>query len=120
MTKAIFRCQVCMNVAATLELAAAPEAPSGELVLTGFLWEGNTEVVKGHLVHSLHQALTTHDAQRLHTLNPMWAPFYCPQCQRVYCVNHWRITPHFDSDLPGRYSSSHGTCPKGHKRLLDN
>ena len=120
MAKAVFRCQVCMSVAATLELIAAPEALSGKLVLAGCLWESSTEEVKGQFVRSLQQALTTHDAQLVHTLNPMWAPFYCPQCQRVYCVKHWKITPHFDSDLAGWYDSSHGICPKGHRRLVDD
>lgn len=120
MAKAVFRCQVCMNVAATLEVAAAPDAPSAELVLEGFLWERSMEAVKAPVVRGLHHALTTHDAQLLHTLNHMWAPFYCPECQRVYCVKHWNITPHFDSDLPGWYDSSHGVCPKGHRRLVDD
>lgn len=109
-----------MNVAATLELAAAPDAPAGQLVMEGFLWESSAETVKGPTLRSLHQALTTHDAQLLHTLDPMWAPFYCPQCQRVYCVNHWHIMPRFDSDYAGWYDGSHGTCPKGHRRLVDS
>lgn len=120
MAKTVFRCQLCMSVAATLELAGAPEALSGELIISGFLWDSNKETIKGQAIRSLHQALLAHDAHRVHALNPLWAPFYCPQCQRVYCVKHWHITPHFDSDLAGQYASSHGTCPKGHRRMLDD
>lgn len=120
MAKAEFRCQVCMSVAATLELAAPADAPVGELRLAGFLWERSLEPVKGQTLRALHLALTTHNAQKIHALNPLWAPFYCPQCQRVYCVQHWQITPHFDADFAGWYDSSHGVCPKGHRRLIDD
>ncbi|HZY41007.1 MAG TPA: hypothetical protein VFF59_03315 [Anaerolineae bacterium] len=120
MAKAEFRCQVCSSMAAVLELAVPADAPAGELRLEGFLWECSTEMVKGQTVRALHHALTMHDAQQIHTLNPMWAPFYCPQCQRVYCVKHWHITPHFDDDFAGWYDSSHGVCPRGHRRLVDD
>jgi len=120
MAKAVFRCQLCMSVAGTLELVAPVEAQSGELHLDGFLWEHSTEQVKSPTLRVLYEALTTHDARQIHTLNPLWVPFYCPQCQRVYCVKHWRITPHFDDDFAGWYDSSHGVCPRGHRRLVDD
>jgi hypothetical protein len=119
-TKAVFRCQVCLSVAATIKLTIPPGAQHGQLELDGFLWKHSTEVVKGRLVQAVQQALSTHDAELLHKLYRMWAPFYCPQCQRVYCVRHWHITPHFDHDLPGWYDSAHGVCPKGHRRLVDD
>jgi hypothetical protein len=119
MAKAVFRCQECMNIAATVELAVPSDAPAGELILEGFLWKRNTETIKGRTVQLVHQALATHDVRLLHTLNQLWAPFYCPQCERVYCLKHWHITPRFDDDLPGRYDSSYGTCPQGHRRLVD-
>ena len=120
MAKVVFRCQVCMSVAGTVELVAAPDAPTGELMLEGFLWQRHTETIKGRTVQMAHQALTTHDVRLLHTLNQLWAPFYCPQCERVYCVKHWRITPRFDDDFPGWYDSAYGVCPKGHRRLVDD
>jgi hypothetical protein len=120
MVKAVFRCQLCLSVAGTLELTTPTGATTGELRLTGFLWEDSTEQVKGPTLRALQHALTTHDVQQLHLLNPMWAPFYCPQCQRIYCVKHWRITPHFDEDFAGWYDSSHGVCPRGHRRLVDD
>ncbi len=120
MAKAVFRCQLCLSMAGTLELDAPADAPAGELRLDGFLWNHSTEQVKGPALRALHQALSAHDAQQLHLLNPMWAPFYCPHCRRVYCVKHWRVTPHFDNDFGGRYDSSHGVCPRGHRRLIDD
>ena len=83
MARAVFRCQLCLSIAGTLELTAPAEAPASELRLEGFLWEHNTEQVKGATLRTLHQALIMHDVQQIHTLNPMWVPFYCPQCQRT-------------------------------------
>ena len=120
MAKAVFRCQLCMSVAGTLELIAPGETLAGELRLEGFLWEHSVEQVKAPALRALQQAVLGHNAQQIHALNPLWVPFYCPQCQRIYCVKHWRITPHFDSDFAGWYDSSHGVCPKGHRRLVDD
>jgi hypothetical protein len=120
MSKAVFRCQVCLSVAGTIELNAAPDSSAGQLMLEGFLWKSSTETIKGRTVQLVHQALTAHDAHALYSINRLWAPFYCPQCERVYCVKHWSITPVFDDDFPGWYDSSYGICPKGHRRLVDD
>ncbi len=120
MARAIFRCQVCMSVAATVELAAAPNALTGQLILEGFLWNRSDEMLKGRTIQMVYHALTAHDARLLYTIDQLWAPFYCPQCDRVYCIKHWHVTPQFDHDLPGWYDSSYGICPKGHRRLLDD
>lgn len=119
MAKAVFRCQVCISVAATVELKAAPDNSKGMLIIEGFL--GNsTETIKGRTIQLVHQALSAHDARLLYSIDRLWAPFYCPQCERVYCVKHWIIVPVFDDDFPGWYDSSYGTCPKGHRRLVDD
>lgn len=44
--------------------------------------------------------------------------YYCPECDRVYCINHYQITPYFDS--PEFYDYSTGKCPLGHERIVDD
>lgn len=42
---------------------------------------------------------------------------YCPECDRVYCYFHFNVQREWDE---GFYDCSYGTCPKGHRRLVDD
>ncbi len=67
------------------------------------------------------QALERGDAAALHAAQPLWVVRYCPECGRHYCKRHWKlqvtIPPWGDS-----YSMdfvTYGTCPAGHRRVVD-
>jgi hypothetical protein len=57
------------------------------------------------------------DAAALYALDPEFAPFYCPECERTYCGEHWRTEDVF---ADGFHESIRGTCPEGHARLLED
>lgn len=60
-------------------------------------------------------------ARALYEYNSEWASFYCPQCAGAYCREHWRLEMQFDDDgLPGWYDCTYGTCPVGHRRIVDD
>ena len=42
---------------------------------------------------------------------------YCPECDRVYCYFHYNVQREWDE---GFYDCAHGTCPQGHRRLVDD
>ena len=42
---------------------------------------------------------------------------YCPDCDRSYCKKHYNVNVIWDD---GYYDYAEGTCPKGHKRILDD
>ena len=42
---------------------------------------------------------------------------YCPNCDRAYCKDHWDLEEEWDE---GFYDCTYGTCPEGHRRLLDD
>jgi len=42
---------------------------------------------------------------------------YCPECDRIYCHSHYNVQREWDE---GFYDCSHGTCPSGHRRLIDD
>jgi hypothetical protein len=42
---------------------------------------------------------------------------YCPNCDRIYCRTHYNVSEEWDE---GFYDFSYGTCPKGHKRIIDD
>jgi hypothetical protein len=45
---------------------------------------------------------------------------YCPECDKVYCRNHMRTEVVMDEDDPGFYDCTYGTCPAGHRRMIDD
>ena len=36
------------------------------------------------------------DAAALYALDRTWIPFYCPDCDRSFCEDHWNLKPSFD------------------------
>ncbi len=42
---------------------------------------------------------------------------YCPQCDKIYCGEHYNTVQNFDD---GFYDDTHGTCPQGHTRMIDD
>ena len=57
------------------------------------------------------------DAKELNSI--YWVPFFCPQCEAVYCRTHWSPIRHFfeGDDFHDR---SEGTCPRGHVSKVDD
>src|SRR5581483_7126353 len=45
------------------------------------------------------------------------APFYCPECGQNYCRADWRTDVLSDE---GFYDRTMGTCPSGHKHIVDD
>jgi hypothetical protein len=45
------------------------------------------------------------------------APFYCPDCELNYCGADWHAEVLWDD---GFYDRTMGTCPHGHRHLLDD
>jgi hypothetical protein len=42
---------------------------------------------------------------------------YCPECDAIYCWTHFNPYQEFDD---GFYDCTWGTCPQGHRRILDD
>ncbi len=42
---------------------------------------------------------------------------YCPDCDKVYCRLDYNVDEKWDE---GFYDCTYGTCPQGHRRLLDD
>lgn len=45
---------------------------------------------------------------------------YCPDCGMIYCKDHWVMEVKYDEDFPGFYDCTYGTCPRGHRRMIDD
>src|SRR5438132_1461846 len=83
-----FHCRACGKLACTLTLLFADNPPRAALDADGFL-ASSREAVAAEAAGSLQAALRAGDARALYALDPLWAPFYCPECAGCYCAAHW-------------------------------
>ena len=114
--QAEFHCAVCGALAATLTLDA--EGMYEHIHFMGQI----TERTDGPERDALTDGIIRRDVAAIYAANALWAPFYCPECKAVYCGEHWRVEMTFEDEdgLPGWYDCAHGTCPHGHRRLVDD
>lgn len=110
-----YHCAICNAVAATLTLRE-----DGWLISEGFLGRVEERIPDDRML-TLQWALEDESALHLYGLDHTKAPFYCPDCDAVYCANHWRMQMEFENDpLPGWYDCTWGTCPQDHRRMVDD
>jgi predicted RNA-binding Zn-ribbon protein involved in translation (DUF1610 family) len=57
------------------------------------------------------------DPAELRRIDWEMAPFYCPECEQAYCHADWRTYIVFDE---GFYDCTMGTCPAGHRHMIDD
>jgi hypothetical protein len=57
------------------------------------------------------------DPAALRRIGRELAPFYCPDCELNYCRADWNAEVFFDE---GFYDRTVGTCPHGHRHVLDD
>jgi hypothetical protein len=121
MPRAEFACQACGRSAGVVELAEAdtPQGRQLRLSISGFLGDG-WEAINPAAKADVESALAAGDAAALYRCARLWAPFYCADCDACYCREEWVISPQFDDDMPGFYDCSYGTCPHGHRRMVDD
>jgi hypothetical protein len=69
----------------------------------------------------IYAALVAGDLANVEAREPDMVSFYCPRCKAVYCEHCWQIGPPvFDEEMPGFYDCTYGTCPRQHRRMVDD
>ena len=115
--EARFLCAECRQQAGHVQLFGTPLSPQVRREsFTGAL----DAVVPPEEFSALRSAIVQCDARMLHSLDAEYAPFFCPQCDAVYCGAHWRRWDVFDRDDPAWHDSIRGLCPQGHERMLED
>ena len=121
MTTVGFFCDECGGLAATVRLTSPTGDPSE---VGGDQWkiEVNGPVPTTHWVlrglDEVKAAVEGGSIAALARINPEYVNFRCPECDAVYCKAHWGpIEPEMDE---GFYDATYGTCPKGHRIMLDD
>ncbi|HYM63014.1 MAG TPA: hypothetical protein VEZ11_19155 [Thermoanaerobaculia bacterium] len=112
-----FTCAMCDREAGHIRLAGSPL--SSQLQRWSFT-STLTAVVPAEQFSALRSAIEQRDARRLYELDLEYAPFFCPQCDAIYCGAHWKRWDVFDKDDPSWHDSIRGQCPKGHERMLED
>jgi hypothetical protein len=113
-------CHECGKVAAWFKIAFDKSSSNKLLCYTGTCMSTSLPLTEATAVFSL---LDRGDLSALdrHLLNFLTFSEgldpWCPSCERIYCATDYHIEVSFDD---GSYDASWGTCPKGHKRKLDD
>lgn len=111
-------CAVCGGKAAVFALERHPWRDEG----TGLVVEGITrrEVVDPALAPGIFERLGRGDVRAVHEQLSEGIDAYCPSCDKLYCRLHYAVEVRYDDDFEGWYDASYGTCPAGHRRMLDD
>jgi hypothetical protein len=119
--RAEYLCRACSAIAGQAELKIYTDYDEATLIVSGIVNRVTTWVGTDHIPH-VADFLTRGDAAALFKWEHDSASFYCPTCNSVYCQSHWRIETKFDDEpeLPGWYDCTYGTCPQGHRRMIDD
>jgi predicted RNA-binding Zn-ribbon protein involved in translation (DUF1610 family) len=128
---ASFRCAQCGELAGVVRVARAGTSvdlgpPLGRqvderdgLVVDYFL--GTTWQAAGAQAADAVQAIIddkgTVDPLALRDVGRDLVPFYCPDCQLNYCARDWSTYVLLDE---GFYDCTMGTCPAGHRHMVDD
>jgi len=115
-------CSVCGKIAVRVSVKADKMLTSGK---PGLIYEGIT-CGKDIGIDNAKQLFDNFDHDDLASAHKMalkntWLDegidAYCPQCDRIYCHEHYNVVDIFDD---GFYDYAEGTCPKGHRRMIDD
>jgi hypothetical protein len=122
--RAVFHCDACGAPAARVALllderGPGAEGPAGLITQADFYGEWAQVVLAGGL-QEVAAAIASADPAALYAVEPLWAPFYCSECERVYCHEHWQFRLVFDEEWTDWYEETVGTCPRGHERVVDD
>jgi len=127
---ASFRCAACGQVAAVVKAVPAdvptdmgpPLGPRSQrrdgIVVEGFggtAWK-LAELATYTSVRAILEGEKP-DPAELRRVDWELAPFYCPDCELAYCIADWHTYDVFDE---GFYDCTMGTCPAGHRHVVDD
>lgn len=114
--EARFYCSVCDKQAGLIRLFAAKPAEIERDSFTGTLRARLSDDEFAQIRH----ALDHHDMPALLQVSSELVPFYCAQCNAVYCADHWTVWDAADDEQPSWGNTVHGRCPQGHERALED
>ena len=112
-------CSICGEIAIEYSIGVGQFDKEEKLLYRGIIF--GTSLNK-KLADELFEILKNEDIARAHEFMRKYHSYegldvYCPECDKVYCWNHYKIEEEWDE---GFYDCTYGECPEGHKRMIDD
>lgn len=114
-------CGACGDIAAKFKVGMADILKETKLIYSGI-----TTGLYIDLVHSekIFKLLNEENPGAVHAYIRENTPYqhegmdaYCPECDKIYCREHYNPVEEYDD---GFYDCTYGTCPSGHRRMIDD
>jgi hypothetical protein len=118
-TDYLIHCAICGESTAVFAVGEKDDGTKGILFqgITGgrtFEYELNTKLLE----HLANESLKdVHEYLKNNTFLEDGMDSYCPECDVTYCRKHYSLQVVYDE---GFYDCTYGTCPKGHRRIIDD
>jgi len=112
-------CSVCGEIAVKFKIGRGRLDKEDSLVFSGITH--STSLERG-LAPQLFKHLDEENFSRVHAFMKKHhqregLDAYCPTCGKIYCARHYQTREEYDE---GFYDCTWGTCPRGHKRIIDD
>jgi hypothetical protein len=112
-------CSVCGEIAVTFKIGKAVFDKDESLIYMGITHQSS---LKKELSNRLFPLLKEEQLSLIHSFLKEYHTYegldaYCPSCDKIYCWDHYNPIQEFDD---GFYDCTYGTCPEGHKRMIDD
>lgn len=112
-------CSICGTISYVFKIGTPHHAKDKRLIYKGLTHTGDLDVKHANRVFQwLEQekiAEIHRFMQKVRTAQGIDA--YCPDCDKVYCRGHYFLDEVWDE---GFYDCTYGTCPDGHRRMIDD
>jgi hypothetical protein len=112
-------CSVCGEIAVKFKIGRGRLDKEDSLVFSGIT---HSTSLKRDLAPQLFKHLDEENLSRVHAFMKKYhqregLDAYCPTCGKIYCARHYQTREEYDE---GFYDCTRGTCPRGHKRIIDD
>lgn len=112
-------CSVCGEISVDFTIGKGRFDKEESLVFRG-ITHGTS--LRKELAEELFEILKKENLSDVHNFMKKYHGFegldaYCPKCDKIYCWEHYNAEEVFDD---GFYDCTYGTCPEGHKRMIDD
>jgi len=114
-------CSVCGARAVAFEIGPlVPGLRGGEEVLICESLVKGRQTFDLPIAEQVFGALGRGDIPAAHGLIPGGIDAFCPDCAKLYCSTCYRVETVSDDEDSDWYDAAYGTCPAGHRRMLDD
>jgi len=112
-------CSICGDISVIFKIGYGRFDKKESLVFRGITHESSLNI---GLAEKLFEIFKKEDLSMVHDFMKKYRVYegldaYCPNCNKIYCWEHYNAEEVFDD---GFYDCTYGTCPKGHRRMIDD